>query len=144
MNALNEAIEIEISTNPTLSSSQQTIVDLHSIINLVNVLHGCIELLCAEGGAGLENVQAQLYQFSKDINDAATLCARCHVVLITTGSNAIRSGSITSLGSRTATGPWAVLHILDSRTRSSLTLAATKGPSQARRAGRTSDDVFPD
>jgi len=56
MNVLNEAAEMEISTDPCLSSERQTIVDLHSIINLVNVLHGCLQLLRAEGGAELQKV----------------------------------------------------------------------------------------
>ena len=45
---LDESDEIELASAPALTAEQEIIVDLHSVINLIGVLHGCLELLQAE------------------------------------------------------------------------------------------------
>ena len=71
MNALTEADEIEFDSAIGLSIEQEAIVDLHSVINVINVLYGCLELLRTEGIQGLENAQARVYQLSQGIKCAA-------------------------------------------------------------------------
>ncbi len=69
--ALNESDEIEIVSVPALSPKQRVIADLHSVINLVGVLYGCLELLQAESIDGLDGVKQRVKQLTDDINSAA-------------------------------------------------------------------------
>ncbi|MEI6493450.1 MAG: ATP-binding protein [Verrucomicrobiota bacterium] len=68
---LDESDEIELASAPALTAEQEIIVDLHSVINLIGVLHGCLELLQAEMVEGLENAKLRVYQLSQDIKSAA-------------------------------------------------------------------------
>ena len=68
---LDESDEIEIAAAPVLTLEQEIIVDLHSVINLIGVLHGCLELLQAEMVEGLENAKLRVYRLSEDIKSAA-------------------------------------------------------------------------
>ena len=68
---LDESDEIELASAPVLTLEQEIIVDLHSVINLIGVLHGCLELLQAEMVEGLENAKLRVYQLSQDIKSAA-------------------------------------------------------------------------
>jgi signal transduction histidine kinase len=69
--ALCESDEIEIVSVPALSPKQRVITDLHSVINLVGVLFGCLELLQGESVDGLEGVKQQVMQLTDEINSAA-------------------------------------------------------------------------
>jgi len=76
---LDESDEVEITAPPVLTPEQEVIVDLHSVINLIGVLHGCIELLQAEMVGGLENPKSQVYRLSEDIKTAAASGSPFHI-----------------------------------------------------------------
>jgi signal transduction histidine kinase len=65
------AHEIEIETPPELTPMQQVVTELHSVINLVSVLYGCLELLEAESVAGLAEARHRVRKLSQDIHSAA-------------------------------------------------------------------------
>lgn len=69
---LEESDEIEMTAAPKLTPEQEIIVDLHSVINLIGVLHGCLELLQAERIEGLENAKSRVFRLSEDIRTAAS------------------------------------------------------------------------
>lgn len=68
---LDESDEIEMTAAPKLTSEQEIIVDLHSVINLIGVLHGCLELLQGERVEGLEDARSRVFRLAEDIRTAA-------------------------------------------------------------------------
>ncbi|MEI6277862.1 MAG: ATP-binding protein [Verrucomicrobiae bacterium] len=69
--SLNESDEIEITAHPELTAEQAILIDFHSVINMIGVLHECLELLQAEKVAGLESAKARVFRLSEEIKSAA-------------------------------------------------------------------------
>ncbi|MEI6073500.1 MAG: ATP-binding protein [Verrucomicrobiae bacterium] len=68
---LNESDEVEMTSDPELTTEQKILIDFHSLINMIGVLNGCLELLQAENVEGLENAKARVFRLAGEIKSAA-------------------------------------------------------------------------
>ncbi len=71
MPILTEADEIEILVPVDLTGEQEIIVELHSVINLINALYGCLDLLDSVFLGNLGTAKSLVMDLVKKINDAA-------------------------------------------------------------------------
>lgn len=63
--------EIEILPDMELTGEQEIIVELHSVINLINALYGCLELLEIELHGSLGSAKAMVMELAEKINIAS-------------------------------------------------------------------------
>ncbi len=68
---MDETDEIEFTSAPELTPEQTVIVDLHSVINLISVLYGCLELIELEIGAPVGRAKERVFELSEAIKEAA-------------------------------------------------------------------------
>ncbi len=68
---LDESDEIEFASPPELTPEQTIIVDLHSVINLISVLYGCLELLEQEVGSSIGRAKERVWELSEAIKSSA-------------------------------------------------------------------------
>ena len=68
---IDESDEIEFTSAPELTPEQAVIVDLHSVINLISVLYGCLELLELEIGCPVGRAKERVFELSEAIKEAA-------------------------------------------------------------------------
>ena len=68
---LTEADEIEVVSPPSLTSEQEILVDLHSVLNMVAVLATCLELLDFELGGTLATAREKVDRTFELIRDQA-------------------------------------------------------------------------
>ena len=68
---LTEADEIELLAPPSLTAEQEILVDLHSVINLVTVLSGCLELLDGELGGALASARGAVEELVRGVQSSA-------------------------------------------------------------------------